>query len=482
MAIADLAVLDGRYQLLRRLGGQARSPLMVASDLRRGTVVCLRLRRFSAAMASLAVVPPLSAPRQPGEDGPLLPYDFGVDADVAYLVRDYVAGTTLEQALAAPAPPSPREIVGILRRAGEALLAAEAEGFTHPGLLPEHVLVAADGSVRLTGFDALDPATPTPLPRGSRGLRGVLRAALAGQDPALPPAVRPYLGRPGRRGTAADPELADLVRALARCEAALDGRTAASGIGDALRRAAPAGIARLRHLGPLLHPYAVLLGLLAAVAVAAAGHRSVGAAADRVYVYTVPAATSSAVPAEAAPPGSATAATGAPTVAAAATAAVTPVPTTPAPSAVVVAPASRAPAAEPAAPPAAPAVPAPPPALPPAPAERAARASGNPRDAALAPPILARAAESRAAPRTVEAGPAGAGRVAAARPERTATSARVAATSTNAESSTARREATAATRPGAVRTTATATRTMATATQVTSRTITTTAATTRRPD
>ncbi|HEV7213571.1 MAG TPA: hypothetical protein VGP33_00490, partial [Chloroflexota bacterium] len=149
-----MALLDGRYQLLRQLGGPARMPLMVASDLQTGNVVCIRLQRFSTAMATLTAVPAL-APAPPAGDGPLLPRDFGVDEGTAYLVREFVTATNLQQLLDEAPPPFPLEVVTLLRRAGDALLAADEQGFSHPGLALRHVLVTADGAVRISGYDQL---------------------------------------------------------------------------------------------------------------------------------------------------------------------------------------------------------------------------------------------------------------------------------------------------------------------------------------
>jgi hypothetical protein len=285
----DVALLDGRYQLIRQLSGPPRAPLMVASDLQTGRVVCIRLQRFSTATASLAAVPLLTRDRPVAGDGPLLPYDFGVDDGTAYLVRDYVTATSLEQLLAEPESPPPLEIVSLLRRAGQALITAAEQGFRHPGLALRHLLVTPDGRVRVSGYDGGQPGQRRNGVQDGAMLAALLRMAFADTPMAdLPPALRALLTRSKSWQATAPPDLDAVVRHLRHCEEQLAGY---SRVGEGVARTAHVAAAvfgRFRRLGPLLHPYLVVLALVAAIVVFAAHALASPANPGRIVVYPVP--------------------------------------------------------------------------------------------------------------------------------------------------------------------------------------------------
>lgn len=288
-AESELTLLDGRYQLLRQLSGPPRAPLMVASDLETGRVVCIRLQQFCTARASLSAVPLLTLNSHPAGDGPLLPFDFGVDDGTAYLVRDFVTATSLQDLLAAPDLPSALDIVTILRRAGDALLNAAGQGFHHPGLALRHLLVAADGTIRVSGYDNTEPHPQ----RGDGGeaeqLAALLSQAFADQSPtALPLPVRALLARCKTWLAGKGPDLEGVVHHLHRCEEQLQGY---SRLGEALSTTTHVTAAlfrRFRHLGPLLHPYLVVLTLVIAIVVLAARAIAAPANPGRLLIYPIP--------------------------------------------------------------------------------------------------------------------------------------------------------------------------------------------------
>jgi len=310
VSVQELSLLDGRYQLIRQLSGPARTPLMVASDLQTGKVICVRLQRFTTALANLAAVPLLTAEPQSAGDGPLLPYDFGVDEGTTYLVREFVTATSLQQMLAAPKPHSALDVVSVLRRAGEAMLTASAQGFYHPGLALRHVLIAMDGTVRVSGYDAVRPGRQ----RGTAGEGAMLAALLTQAFAGRAAAPRLNIDRNGRpfgaagRHPPADgaqavytlllrnqtwqattvPDLATVVRELRRCEEQLLGYSRAREALKVTARTLAALFRRFRHLGPLLHPYVVVLALVVAVFVLAARALSTSASPGRLLVYPVP--------------------------------------------------------------------------------------------------------------------------------------------------------------------------------------------------
>jgi hypothetical protein len=285
----QVALLDGRYQLIRQLSGPPRAPLMVASDLQTGRVVCIRLQRFSTATASLAAVPLLTRDQPVAGDGALLPYDFGVDEGTAYVVRDFVSGMSLQQLLAGPERPTPLEIVSILRRAGQALIVAAEQGFRHPGLALRHLLVTPDGKVRISGYDGGQHGQQRNSVNDGAMLAALLPMAFAGTPMVdLPPALRALLTRSKIWQATTVPGLAAVVRHVRRCEEQLAGY---SRVGEGLVRTAHVAAAvfgRFRRLGPLLHPYLVVLALVVAIVVLAAHALTSPANPGRLVVYPVP--------------------------------------------------------------------------------------------------------------------------------------------------------------------------------------------------
>jgi hypothetical protein len=290
VAIEELSLLDGRYQLIRQLGGPPHAPLMVASDVKSGSVVCIRLQQFSTAMASLAAVPALAPAPQPPGDGPLLPYDFGVDEGTAYVVRDFVTGTSLQQLLAAGQPPSPLALVALLHRAGNALVTAADQGFRHCGLTLRHVLVAPDGTVRVAGYDHGQPAGRQSV-AGEGGMLAALVHQAFGTAPSvdLPPPVRALLTRLRAGKGSPPPNLENVVRQLRRCEEQLRGHSRLRVLWTTSAHVFAALIRRFRHLGPLLHPYVIVLTLVAVIVVIAVHTLAAPASPGRILVYPIPA-------------------------------------------------------------------------------------------------------------------------------------------------------------------------------------------------
>jgi len=78
-------------------------------------------------------------------------HETGVDGDVAYIVSDYVPGTTLERRLKSGALP-PREAAAVAKGLAEALAHAHERGVVHRDVKPSNVLLDPAGRPRLTDF------------------------------------------------------------------------------------------------------------------------------------------------------------------------------------------------------------------------------------------------------------------------------------------------------------------------------------------
>ncbi|PSL01352.1 putative peptidoglycan lipid II flippase [Haloactinopolyspora alba] len=123
--------------------------------------------------------------------------DVGTD-DVAYVVREWTPGQSLEALLGTGAF-HPDQAAAVARDVAEALAAAHTQGLAHRHLDPALVFVTADGSVKIAGLEtehALRGPAPTPCPPvtdtsrpdpaelDAIGVGGILYAGLTARWPA----------------------------------------------------------------------------------------------------------------------------------------------------------------------------------------------------------------------------------------------------------------------------------------------------------
>lgn len=115
--------------------------------------------------------------------------DATVTGDVAYVIREYVPGRSLTSLLAEGALPV--EAAGALaRELAEAVASAHAEGLAHLEVLPDTVILAPDGTVKIAGLatDAAFHGTTAddPAREDTRGVARILYAGLTGRWPHGP--------------------------------------------------------------------------------------------------------------------------------------------------------------------------------------------------------------------------------------------------------------------------------------------------------
>ncbi len=139
----------GRYRIVERIGGGAMGEVFRAEDpeLRRDVAIKLvrqggsqqRLLHEAQAMARLA------------HPNVTRIYDVGTAGDGVFLAMELVDGRTLREWFA-ERPRSWREVVDVMRHAGQGLRAAHEAELVHGDFKPDNVLVARDGRVLVSDF------------------------------------------------------------------------------------------------------------------------------------------------------------------------------------------------------------------------------------------------------------------------------------------------------------------------------------------
>jgi eukaryotic-like serine/threonine-protein kinase len=167
-------ILCDRFRLERSLGRGGMSDVYLAFDLRRQAYVAAKLlredlaedpdfvRRFAREAEALARLDHPNIVRF---------YSFEQCAAQAFIVMDYVPGSTLSRRLREVAGPLPlNEVTHILRHVGAALHFAHHEGYIHRDVKPGNIMLREDGNVLLSDFGiarATESATATMGPAGT---------------------------------------------------------------------------------------------------------------------------------------------------------------------------------------------------------------------------------------------------------------------------------------------------------------------------
>jgi serine/threonine-protein kinase len=149
----------GRYKIVRELGRGAMGVVYHAIDPNIGRPVAIktiqlgmgrksdeqeRLRERLFREARSAGI--LSHP------GIVTIYDVEQQGDLAYIAMEYVDGPTLDQVLAPGEAISAERMFSILAQTAAALDYAHAKGIVHRDIKPANLMVAADGSLKITDF------------------------------------------------------------------------------------------------------------------------------------------------------------------------------------------------------------------------------------------------------------------------------------------------------------------------------------------
>ena len=151
-------VLAGRYTLVRWVGGGSMGEVWEAVDTRMDRPVAVKVLRPAhandpVALERFSIEARLGA--QLDHPGIAKVHDVNVDGrggEPPWMVQEFVAGEPLTELLRRDGALDPRRAVSIVAQVAEAAYAAHRVRVVHRDLTPRNLLVADDGSVKVTDF------------------------------------------------------------------------------------------------------------------------------------------------------------------------------------------------------------------------------------------------------------------------------------------------------------------------------------------
>jgi len=149
----------GRYKIIRELGRGAMGVVYHAIDPNIGRPVAIKTidlsvvrnpeeqkrlceRLFREARSAGILSHP----------GIVTIYDVEQQGELAYIAMEYVDGPTLDQVMSRPQPLAAEQIFAILGQTAAALDYAHQKGIVHRDIKPANIMIAADGTTKVTDF------------------------------------------------------------------------------------------------------------------------------------------------------------------------------------------------------------------------------------------------------------------------------------------------------------------------------------------
>ncbi len=148
-------LIDGRYQVRSRIARGGMATVYLATDLRLERRVAIKIMHGHLsddnAFKNRFVQEARSAARL-AHPNVVNVFDQGQDADMAYMVMEYLPGITLRDLLKDYGKLTAEQTMDILEAVLSGLAAAHKAGIVHRDLKPENVLLADDGRIKLGDF------------------------------------------------------------------------------------------------------------------------------------------------------------------------------------------------------------------------------------------------------------------------------------------------------------------------------------------
>jgi len=172
-------LLDGRYQIDRRLARGGMATVYRAVDTRLERPVALKVMHPGLAEDHAFVdrfIREARSAARLSHPGVVAVYDQGEDDGSVYLAMEYVQGRTLRDLLRERGRLTPREAFDVLEPVLSALAAAHDARIVHRDIKPENVLLADDGRVKVADFGLARSALTS---GGSNATTGVVMGTVA---------------------------------------------------------------------------------------------------------------------------------------------------------------------------------------------------------------------------------------------------------------------------------------------------------------
>lgn len=148
-------VLDDRYRIKSLVGSGGMSRVFLADDLVRGRELAIKMLRQEIAGDADSVerfIRESKAVSMLSHPNIVSVFDVSVASDEKYIVLEYADGITLKEYLNEHGPLTPDETIRIAVQILSGLQHAHSRGIIHRDIKPQNIIIAPDGSIKLTDF------------------------------------------------------------------------------------------------------------------------------------------------------------------------------------------------------------------------------------------------------------------------------------------------------------------------------------------
>lgn len=147
--------LNGRYKILKVIGGGGMANVYLARDMILDRDVAIKVLRFDFSNDEEFI----KRFRREAQSATSLAhpnivsiYDVGEEDEIYFIVMEYVEGKTLKQYIQQYAPLHPREALNIMEQIVSAIAHAHENHIVHRDIKPHNILIDPHGNVKVTDF------------------------------------------------------------------------------------------------------------------------------------------------------------------------------------------------------------------------------------------------------------------------------------------------------------------------------------------